>query len=143
MVIKRALVIGSLMFPVSLITVDIGAMITGIDLASTYPANIPGSMWILGNASAAILGAAGSWWYFKSPETSAGAVSGLYLGLIACALGIVFDGAALLSQKNGLDILLAYFTMPQYWSASVLILSASAITGRLAERRAAANKINK
>ena len=133
--LKRVIGISTLVFLSVLIASIIGAKLVGVDLEVADPANLPLAMWLVGILSSAALCAGGTLWLFKLGEIVPSARNGFLCGLVAGALGFVLDWVALIPHRNGLNILLKYFTRPEYWTAFILIPIACALVGYLSAKK--------
>jgi len=133
--IKRAIGIIFLLIITALITTIILSKLFGVDLEIADPVNVPPAMWYAAIISVAILSGTGTIWFFKSPETVPNAKNGFLFGLLATTLGFIGDIVALVPHKNGLDILLKYYTQPKYWTAFILILMSCTLVGYVKSKK--------
>jgi hypothetical protein len=140
--LKRAIGIIILVCIAVLIVCIIGAKLFAVDLEITDPANIPLAMWYYAIISVGVLIAIGAIWYFKSPKIVPSAKNGFLFGLVAAILGFTGDIVALSPHKNGLSILLKYYTQPKYWMAFILILAVSALIGYVKAQKFSKNSFN-
>ena len=100
-----------------------------LSVASAGSSEIPGVMWYVAIASVAVLSGFGTIWFFKSPETVPNAKNGFLFGLMAAAIGFIGDILLLVPHKNGLNLLLGYYTQIKYWAAFVSILTVCTLVG--------------
>ena len=137
--IKRAVGIIFVLFITVHTTAVIGSKSLGIDLETQDPTIMPLAMWYIALISAFILSALGVTWFFRSHKTVPNAKNGFLFGLAASIFGFIGDIILLASRKDGLDILLKYYTQPWYWMAFVLILVACTLVGYTRAKKMKAN----
>jgi len=140
--IKRAIGIIFLVCIAASIACIIEAKLIGVDLETTDPSNIPLAMWYVAIISVVLLVAAGTAWFFNSPETVPNAKNGFLFGLLAIVIGFFGDIIALVPHKNGLGILLEYYSQPKYWAAFILILMTCALVGYVKSKKKRLNAKN-
>ena len=133
--IKRAIGIIFLLCIATLIVTIILSRLFGVDLEITDPSNIPPVMWYVAIISVVILSVIGTIWFFKSPETVSNARNGFLFGLLAATLGFISDILLLIPHKNGLSILLNYYTQPKYWAAFISILLICTLVGYVKSKK--------
>lgn len=133
--IKRAIGIIFLLCIATLIATIILSKLFGVDLEITNPSGIPLAMWYVAIMSVVILSGTGTIWFFKSPETVSNAKNGFLFGLIAATVGFISDILLLIPHKNGLSILLNYYTQPKYWAAFVSILIVCTLVGYVKSKK--------
>ncbi len=132
--LPRAIGIGVVAFVATLVINAIAGRIVGVDLSRAQPAELPVSMWIVGIASAALLGPAAAWWYFLPGAPLPSAVSGMILGLVAVSTGFVLDCLAIMPRKGGPRMMLGYLKCPPYWLALALVFAGCTVVGALGGR---------
>jgi len=107
----------------------IGSKLLGINLETADPTIMPSAMWYIALISVSIVSVLGAMWFFRSHKTVSNTKNGFLFGLAASIFGFIGDIILLASRKDGLDILLKYYTQPWYWMAFVLILVACTLVG--------------
>jgi hypothetical protein len=125
----RALIVGLVLFAVSLLVNGITGRLTGANLATTMPADLPPATWTAALVTAAIGGIAGALVYFLPPQIAATPAAGAALGLFWALLGIPMDAAFILPLRNGRSLLAGYLMHPMYWAGLGTLFLAGVLGG--------------
>lgn len=113
----------------SLIICSIYAKKLGIDLKEISPKEIPLPMWLIAMVSTVILCALGTVLLMNSMQIEYNAVNGLFFGLGAIVIGLIFDFLVLAPHKNGLIILSEYLRHPLYWTTYLCVVITCVLIG--------------
>lgn len=137
--IKRAAGIIFVLFIAVHTSSVIGSKLLGINLETADPTIMPPAMWYIALISVSIVSVLGAMWFFRFHKTVPNTKNGFLFGLAASISGFIGDIILLAPRKDGLDILLKYYTQPWYWMAFVLILVACTLVGYTRAKKIKAN----
>lgn len=125
----RAIGVSCALFPLSLVINAIAGRLMGVNLSVDAPKDLPWKMWLVGMVSAPIISAIGAVWYFAAGTAVRTVISGLALGAVMVATGILLDCVFILPLKKGTAIMRGYFSAWQYWITLSLLIGTSTLVG--------------
>ncbi len=67
------------------------------------------------------------------------AASGMLLGAVAVATGVILDCVAIVPRSGGMRMMLGYLQSPAYWVALALVFAGCALVGVLGARESRLN----